>query len=119
MERGGYIPTGYKFDPVVLDARLPLEFLEARNALRIAKSEGAEAYAGESYQHASELMNTADGYATDRHSDKKQLIATSRETVQTAEDAREIAVKRIEEERRASERQASADAQAAVAGASR
>jgi len=26
MERGGYIPTGYKFDPVVLDAKLPLEF---------------------------------------------------------------------------------------------
>ncbi len=112
MERGGYIPTGYKFDPVVLDAGLPLEFLEARNAVRIAKSEGAETYAGESYQHAFELMNTADGYATDRHSDKKQLIATSRETVQTAEDAREIAVKRIEEANRASERQASADAQA-------
>jgi len=39
MERGGYIPTGYKFDPVVLNARLPLEFFEARNALRIAQSE--------------------------------------------------------------------------------
>src|SRR5580704_2632004 len=45
MERGGYIPTGYKFDPVVLNARLPLEFFEARNALRIAQSEGAEQYA--------------------------------------------------------------------------
>src|SRR6202162_6660317 len=39
MERGGYIPTGYKFDPVILNARLPLEFFEARNALRIAQSE--------------------------------------------------------------------------------
>jgi len=57
-------------------------------------------------------MSSADQYATDEHSDKKQLIAKSRETVQTAEDAREIAVKRIEEERRANERQASADAQA-------
>ena len=45
MERGGYIPTGYKFDPVVLSASLPLEFYEARNALRIAQSEGAEQYA--------------------------------------------------------------------------
>ena len=112
MERGGYIPTGYKFDPVVLDARLPLEFLEARNAVRIAKSEGAEKYAGESYQHAVQLMNSADAYATEGHSDKKQLIAKSRETVQTAEDAREIAVKRIDEDRLASERTASADAQA-------
>ena len=45
MERGGYIPTGYKFDPVVLNAKLPLEFFEARNAVRIAQSEGAEQYA--------------------------------------------------------------------------
>ncbi len=52
MERGGYIPTGYKFDPVVLNARLPLEFFEARNALRIAQSEGAEQYASDSYQRA-------------------------------------------------------------------
>ena len=112
MERGGYIPTGYKFDPVVLDAKLPLEFLEARNAVRIAKSEGAEKYGGESYQHAIELMNSTDVYATEGHSDKKQLIAKSRETVQTAEDAREIAIKRIDDDRRSSERQASADAQA-------
>jgi outer membrane protein OmpA-like peptidoglycan-associated protein len=112
MERGGYIPTGYKFDPVVLDAKLPLEFLEARNAVRIAQSEGAEQYAGESYQHAVQLMNSADGYATEHHSNQKQLIAKSRETVQTAEDAREIAVKRIEVNRRADERQASANAQA-------
>jgi outer membrane protein OmpA-like peptidoglycan-associated protein len=112
MGRGGYIPTGYKFDPVVLDAQLPLEFLEARNAVRIAQSEGAETYAGESYQHAVQLMDTTDAYATERHSDRRQLIAKSRETVQTAEDAREIAVKRIEDNRRASELQASADAQA-------
>lgn len=110
VERGGYIPTGYKFDPVVLDAKLPLEFIEARNALRIAQSEGAEKYASSSYQHAAQLMNTADGYATNGHTDKKRLIAASRETVQTAEDAREIAVKRISEDRRADERQASADA---------
>jgi outer membrane protein OmpA-like peptidoglycan-associated protein len=112
MGRGGYIPTGYKFDPVVLDAKLPLEFLEARNAVRIAQSEGAETYAGESFQHAVQLMNITDAYATEGHSDRKQLIAKSRETVQTAEDAREIAVKRIEDNRRAAELQASADAQA-------
>jgi hypothetical protein len=64
LERGGYIPTGYKFDPVVLNTRLPLEFFEARNAVRIAESEGAEKYAGESYRHAVELMNRTDEYAT-------------------------------------------------------
>ena len=112
MERGGYIPTGYKFDPLVLSARLPLEFYEARNALRIAQSEGAETYAGQSYQHAVELMNSADSYATRRHIEKKELISVSRQAVQTAEDAREIAVKKIGEDRRAAERQASMDAQA-------
>jgi outer membrane protein OmpA-like peptidoglycan-associated protein len=112
MERGGYLPTGYKFDPLVLSARLPLEFYEARNALRIAQSEGAETYAGQSYQHAVELMNSADSYATRRHIEKKELISVSRQAVQTAEDAREIAVKKIGEDRRAAERQASMDAQA-------
>ena len=112
MERGGYIPTGYKFDPVVLNANLPLEFFEARNAVRIAQSEGAEQYAPDSYQHAVQLMNTADTDATDKHIDKKPLIAVSREAVQTAEDARAIAVKKEDEVRLANERQDSADAQA-------
>jgi outer membrane protein OmpA-like peptidoglycan-associated protein len=112
MERGGYIPTGYKFDPVVLNAKLPLEFFEARNALRIAQSEGAEQYAPGSYQHAVQLMNNADGYAVNKHMDRKPLIAVSREAVQTAEDARAIAVKKEDEMRVASELQNSADAQA-------
>ena len=112
MERGGYIPTGYKFDPVVLNAKLPLEFFEARNALRIAQSEGAEQYASPSYKHATELMDHADEYAIQKHIDKKPLIAVSREAVQTAEDARQVAVKKMDEVRLANERQDSADAQA-------
>ena len=116
MERGGYIPTGYKFDPVVLNARLPLEFFEARNALRIAQSEGAEQYASDSYQHAVQLMNNADGYATSKHIDTKPLIAVSREAVQTSEDAREIAVKKLGEIRLANERQNSADSLAVSQG---
>jgi outer membrane protein OmpA-like peptidoglycan-associated protein len=116
MERGGYIPTGYKFDPVVLNAKLPLEFFEARNALRIAQSEGAERYAPDSYQHAVKLMDSADGQATNKHIDKKPLIATSREAVQTAEDARAIAVNKMDDVRLATERQESADAQARTQG---
>jgi outer membrane protein OmpA-like peptidoglycan-associated protein len=111
-ERGGYIPTGYKFDPVIMNAKLPLEFFEARNAVRIAQSEGAEQYAPDSYQHAVQLMHNADSEATDKHIDRKPLIATSRETVQTAEDARAIAVKKMDDVRLANERQDSANAQA-------
>jgi len=112
LERGGYIPTGYKFDPVVQNAKLPLEFFEARNALRIAQSEGAETYAKDTYQHAVQLMDKTDQYATSGHIDKKPLIAAAREAVQTAEDARAIAVKKIGEERLENERQAAANAQA-------
>jgi len=114
MERGGYIPTGYKFDPVVLDAKVPLEFLEARNALRIAQSAGAEKYASDSYQHAATLMETADRFATTKHSSNKELIATSRDAVQTAEDARAISVKKMDEERMANERRSSQEAQASL-----
>ncbi len=112
LERGGYIPTGYKFDPVVLNTRLPLEFFEARNALRIAQSEGAETYANDSYQHAVQLMNKTDEYATSKHIDRKPMIAVAREAVQTAEDARAITVKKIDQERLDNERQAAANAQA-------
>ena len=112
MERGGYLPTGYKFDPVVLNAKLPLEFFEARNAVRIAKSEGAEEYASDSYQHAVRLMNNADEDATRKNIPEKSLIAVSRDAFQTAEDARAIAVKKMDDMRLANERQDSADAQA-------
>jgi outer membrane protein OmpA-like peptidoglycan-associated protein len=112
LERGGYIPTGYKFDPVVLNTQLPLEFFEARNAVRIAESEGAEQYASDSYQHAVRLMNKVDEFATDKHVDRKAMIAVAREAVQTAEDARAITIQKIEQERLANERQAAANAQA-------
>jgi outer membrane protein OmpA-like peptidoglycan-associated protein len=112
LERGGYIPTGYKFDPVVLNTKLPLEFFEARNALRIAESEGANTYANDSYQHAVQLMNKTDEYATRSHIDRKPMIAVAREAVQTAEDARAITVKKIDQERLDNERQAAANAQA-------
>jgi outer membrane protein OmpA-like peptidoglycan-associated protein len=112
IDRGGYIPTGYNFDPVVLNAKLPLEFFEARNAVRIAKSAGAERYAGPSYENAIRQMKDADALATSGHGNKKTLISVSRQTVQTAEDAREIAMKRIDSDRAEQERNASAGREA-------
>jgi len=116
IDRGGYIPSGYRFDPVVLNAKLPLEFFEARNALRIAQSAGAERYATTSYQNAVRQMDEADALASGRHESKKSLVAISRETVQTAEDAREIAVKHIDEERLESERRAGSNREIAAKG---
>src|ERR1700687_2217517 len=67
IDRGGYIPTDYKFDPVVLSAKLPLEFYEARNAMRIAESAGAANYATPSYEKAVVQMKQADDFATRKH----------------------------------------------------
>ncbi len=114
--RGGYIPTGYHFDPVIMNAKLPLEFFEARNAVRIAKSDGAETFATSSYENAVRQMKQADDMAIMRHVDKKALIAESREVVQTADDAREIAVKTVDANRVNDDRNAAA-AQVADANA--
>jgi len=108
IDRGGYIPTGYNFDPVVLSAQLPLEFYEARNAVRIARSAGAETYATTSYENAVTQLRVVDGMAGMRHVETKELIAKSREVVQTADDAREIAVKREDADRLDAERDAAA-----------
>ena len=110
IDRGGYIPTGYNFDPVVLNSKLPLEFFEARNAVRIAKSAGAERYATASYEKAITQMKQVDDLATMKHVDKKSLISASREVVQTADDSREIAVKRIDADRVNAEKNAAAAA---------
>jgi len=80
--------------------------------VRIAQSAGAARYATSSYEKAVNQMNEADALASGRHENKKSLSALSREVVQTAEDAREIAVKHIDEERAESERAAGAGREA-------
>ncbi|HUR37553.1 MAG TPA: OmpA family protein [Terriglobales bacterium] len=109
LERGGYVPTGANFESVVFNSKYPLEFYEARNALRIAQLAGAEQYAGPSYQKALERMKQADEYSLRKDVPIKPLVSISREVVQTAEDAREIALKRREQERLENERRAAAD----------
>jgi outer membrane protein OmpA-like peptidoglycan-associated protein len=107
----------------VLNSKLPLEFFEARNAVRIAKSAGAEAYAAPSYEKAVGQMNRADELGTAKHVDKKELISASREVVQTADDSREIALKRIDASRRNADKNSDAaklaNAQAAAGDANR
>jgi outer membrane protein OmpA-like peptidoglycan-associated protein len=57
-------------------------------------------------------MNRVDAYAVSGHGSRKPLIALAREAVQTAEDAREIAVKKMDDVRLDNERQAAATSQA-------
>jgi outer membrane protein OmpA-like peptidoglycan-associated protein len=110
LQRSQYTYIQTNAQPVA-DPRISLGLQEARNAMAIAKAAGAERYAAESFQKASQLIAQAENYQAHK-GDKKQLEMTAREAVQTAEDARAIAYKRHEEERLAQERQAAADREA-------
>jgi outer membrane protein OmpA-like peptidoglycan-associated protein len=93
---------------VVLDSKTPLELHEARNAVQIARSFGADRYAADSFRKAEDMLRRAEDYHSRRAGAKPTTMA-ARESVQVAEDARLIAIQRIEEERLAKERQAAAE----------
>jgi len=112
LERGQYettVQAGYQAPGV--SSRIPLSLLEARNAMQIVKAAGAERYAADTYQKAAQLLQTAEGYLTQKR-EKKVIETAAREAIQTAEDARTITMKRRTEERLVQERQAAADREA-------
>lgn len=96
------------------DLKRPLEVIEARNAVEIARWAGADKYAADTFQKASQLLDDAENYQARKHPEKKSAAMIAREAVQTAEDARLITLKRQDEERLAKERQAAADREAAA-----
>lgn len=110
LQRGQYQRLS---NPLALkvDRKLPLELYEARNAVQIARAVGADRYATETFQKAEKSLAQAEAYQT-RKAGTKPVTMTAREAVQTAEDARAIAVKRQEEDLLTAERQASADREA-------
>ena len=117
VERG-YVATGFKFDLILLRTNLPLDFFQARNAVRIAEAIGAPTHAAAVFANARAQLDHAESLAARTRFDKRALASASREAVQTAEDAREMASRRVaaltlEEERRAAAaREAEARAQA-------
>ncbi|MBZ5579897.1 MAG: OmpA family protein [Acidobacteriia bacterium] len=88
------------------DPSVPVEIYEARNALQIARSSGADKYAADTFQKAQATIQQAESYL--QRKQRKPAIMIARETVQTAEDARAIAVKREEEEALQKERDSAA-----------
>ncbi len=110
LKRGQYTlnvnPAEIK--PVRLDRKVPLELYEARNAVQIARWTGAQQYAAETFQKAAQGLANAEGYLKSK-AGRKQIVTAAREAVQMAEDSRIIAVKKMEEERLANERQAGAE----------
>lgn len=112
LPRGQYTlnvaPSDLK--PVRLDPKVPLELLEARNAVQIARYAGADQYAGDTFRKASQELENGERLL--KKSSKKSVQTVAREAVQSAEDARIIAVKKIADEQLANERQAAADREA-------
>jgi len=88
------------------DAKTPVEIYEARNAVQIAQSSGADKYAAESFQKAQAALQQAENYLVRKQ--RKPAIMIAREAAQTAEDSRVIALKREEEEALDKERAAAA-----------
>jgi outer membrane protein OmpA-like peptidoglycan-associated protein len=111
---GGYAPTGFRFDPILLRSKLPLDFFQARNAARIAQAAGAEQHASAIFTNAMAQLEKAEKLAGQKKLDKRALAAASREAVQTAEDARAIAAPRAAALRTETERQAAAARDAAA-----
>jgi hypothetical protein len=78
--------------PPLLDVALPLDLQEAENAVRIAKWAGAEDSAWDVMSQAEDLLEQAEGYYVQKAGDKP-ISTVAREAVQTAEDARLIAMR--------------------------
>src|SRR5579864_4205619 len=111
LKRGQYEKVGNPL-ALTLDPNVPLEMYEARNAVDIAKSRGADKYAPEIFSKAEGSLKMAENSLASK-ADKNTVISTSRQTAQFSEDARALAAQRQEEERIAKEREdAAAKAQA-------
>lgn len=110
LQRGQYQRLS---NPLALraDKNIPLELYEARNAVSIARSIGANTFAAETFAKAEKSLEAAEAYQV-RKAGRKPVTMTAREAVQTAEDSRAIAVKRQEELALAAERQGSQDREA-------
>lgn len=110
LARGAYSATNTRIDNAIfgIDRKTPLTLFEARNALRIARIAYAEKYAASTAAKAAQQLQAAeDAYRTSR--DRKSVETAAREAVETAEEARVMAVKQKAEE----------DAQARIAAEKR
>jgi outer membrane protein OmpA-like peptidoglycan-associated protein len=109
LQRGQYVLNVPQAEVQVFppDRKVPLELYEARNAVRIAKWTGADRYDQETLHKAEISLENAEEELHGKVG-KKTVAQNSRDAAQMAEDARLIAVRRIEEERLANERAAAA-----------
>jgi outer membrane protein OmpA-like peptidoglycan-associated protein len=92
------------------DGRVPLDLLEARNAVAIAKAAGAKRYAADSLAKAEDMLQRAEDYLQ-RKQGRTPIGTAARGATQMAEDARVLTLRRKEQERLDAERRATQEAQ--------
>jgi hypothetical protein len=84
--------------PLRMDSKTPLDIYEARNAVRIARSAGAERYAAEPFHKALQLLQQAESIFAHKHGqDIPDVKQKAREATEAAEDARAVATERGQE----------------------
>jgi outer membrane protein OmpA-like peptidoglycan-associated protein len=121
LPRGQYTyntPTA-QLRPVDLNSnkKSPLDVYEAINAVQIAQYAKADKYAEDIYQEAQKLLNQSEDYQARKQWDSARM--TARESVQKAEDARTVSLRRQEQLALDKERQQAAERQAAAQAATR
>ena len=97
--RGVYSSSNTKIEGAIfgIDPHTPRELFEARNSVRIARNAGADKYAAATLAKSEQQLAAAeDAYRSKR--DKKTVESAARDVVETAEEARVMAVKQKAEE---------------------
>ena len=89
---------------------VPLDLLEARNAVAIAKAAGAQQYATGSLTKAEDMLQRAEDYYQ-RKQGRTPIGTAARGATQMAEDARVLTLRKKEQEREEGARRAAAEAQ--------
>lgn len=101
LKRGQYTLNvdPMRLKAVTADTKVPLQLREARQAIAIAKAQGADTYAADTMQRAAVALTNAEGYQRGGK-DLKMLETSAREATQFAEDARRISIEKIQEQNR-------------------
>jgi len=90
------------FVPIQVGKKNPFELYEAENAVQLARLAGADKYATESFQKATEALQQAERYQVQKPGRSGDHMA--REAAVRAEDARVVAIRRQIDEARENER---------------
>ncbi len=97
--RGAYSSSNTRIENAIfgIDPKTPRELFQARNSVRIARNAGADKFAAVTLAKAEQQLAAAEeAYRGKR--DKKTVESAARDVVETAEEARVMAVKQKSEE---------------------